>query len=87
MSAVGISGVTECISISRRSHRKTNINIHRPRRMPCRDRAGTRTENELNECNCYFPAPSRNYMTQSQALQDCPGTSQVSFHKTNLFFL
>jgi hypothetical protein len=35
------------------------------------------------EHNCHFPAPVRNCMTDRQALQDFPDTSQVSFHENN----
>jgi hypothetical protein len=34
------------------------------------------------ERNCHFPAPGRNCMTHSQALQDSPDTSQALLHIT-----
>jgi hypothetical protein len=33
--------------------------------------------------NSHIPASGRNFMTRRQALQDFPGTSQVSLHKDN----
>jgi hypothetical protein len=35
------------------------------------------------EHNCHFPAPGKKCMTNRQALQDFPDTSQISLHKNN----